>query len=161
MKFISGNIFDSECQTLVCPVNTVGVMGKGLALEFKRRWPEVDNYYRRLYKMEAMVTGSLWDISISEKRRVLLFPTKTTWREPSKLIYIQWGLSDFAHAPWSYGVKSIAFPALGCGLGGLDWNDVKPLMERYLSQLSIPVEVYLPERKHDGKHSHCANVPKS
>ncbi len=143
-----GDIFTSEAQCLVNPVNTVGVMGKGLALEFKRRYPRMFRVYKTLCEKGLLTIGFPWAwTSAADGSYILLFPTKRHWRGPSLESYIEIGLRSFAERvttnKFIYPIYSIAFPALGCGLGGLDFEtQVKPLMEQYLSDLLIDVEVY-------------------
>lgn len=142
IHYVSGNIFDSPAQTLVNPVNTVGVMGKGLALEFKKRYPKMFEEYKKQCRDGWLYVGSfmLWR---AKDHFVLNFPTKKHWKDPSSLIYVEAGLLSFVNEYESYGVSSIAFPKLGCGNGGLDWKAVKPVMERYLQELPIDVYIYI------------------
>lgn len=137
----SSNLFDSPAQTLVNPVNTVGVMGKGLALAFKHRYPEMFTTYRRLCQAQQLTVGKLWLFKTDDKW-VLNFPTKRNWRNPSELAFIEAGLQKFVATYQERRIQSIAFPQLGVGNGGLDWaNDVQPLMKRYLHPL--PIDVYI------------------
>lgn len=142
IHYVSGNIFDSPAQTLVNPVNTVGVMGKGLALEFKKRYPRMFDEYKKQCRDGWLYVGSfmLWR---AKDHFVLNFPTKKHWKDPSSLIYVEAGLLSFVNKYESYGVSSIAFPKLGCGNGGLDWKAVKSVMERYLQELPIDVYIYI------------------
>ena len=132
IKYSTGDIFDAPSDILVCPVNTVGVMGKGLALQFKWRYPLMFQSYRVACRNNTLRIGRPW----LWESRVLCFPTKRHWREPSHIAIIESGLRHMCVE------GSIAFPRLGCGLGGLDWKDVKPLMESYLSQLQAEVLIY-------------------
>lgn len=143
----TGNIFDADVLCLVNPVNTVGVMGKGLALAFKQQYPRMFRAYQTLCKYDMLTIGNPWMWSSSFGEFVLLFPTKVHWRAPSLTRYIGDGLCSFAdkvhRGVYKYPIESIAFPALGCGLGGLDFEtQVKPLFEMYLADLPIRVEVY-------------------
>lgn len=133
-----GDLLKSNAQVLVNPVNTVGVMGKGLALAFRELYPEMYNNYVTLCK-NGFHTGQLfiW------RGKVLLFPTKEHWRNSSKYEYIEQGLKKFVANYARLGINSIAFPKLGCGCGGLKWSEVKPLMEQYLGQLPITVYIYV------------------
>lgn len=142
IHYVSGNIFDSPAQTLVNPVNTVGVMGKGLALEFRRRYPNMFDEYKNQCRDEWLHVGDLM-LWRAKDHFVLNFPTKKHWKDPSSLIYVEAGLLSFVNKYESYGVSSIAFPKLGCGNGGLDWKAVKPVMERYLQELPIDVYIYI------------------
>lgn len=147
IKFVYGNIFDSQAQTLVNPVNTVGVMGAGLAKQFRMRFPGLFDVYRSACASGQLSIGTLHLYQPSSLPWVLNFPTKVHWRKPSLLQYIRRGLQVFAEQSQSLGIQSIAFPPLGCGLGGLFWREVKLLMEHFLKTLEIPVVVYLPRRR--------------
>lgn len=140
IHYVSGNIFDSPAQTLVNPVNTVGVMGKGLALEFKKRYPRMFEEYKKKCDSGEFKPGQLmlWK---GEDHWILNFPTKTDWRHQSDLGYIEDGMKEFTKKYSDYGITSVAFPKLGCGNGGLLWREVKPLMRDYLRDL--PIDVYL------------------
>lgn len=143
--YVKGDMFESPAQVLVNTVNTVGVMGKGIALDFKRLFPEMFEEYRQLCEMRKLSIGTLW-LYKTPNKWVLNFPTKKHWREPSRLEYIEAGLKKFAGSYARMGIHSIAFPALGCGNGQLDFStQVQPLMERYLRNLPVDVFIY-PER---------------
>ncbi|HED03844.1 MAG TPA: hypothetical protein ENI60_03645 [Candidatus Fraserbacteria bacterium] len=140
--YVSGNIFQAPAQVLVNTVNTVGVMGKGVAYDFKRLFPEMFKQYRQLCEQGKLKIGTLW-LYKSANKWVLNFPTKQHWRNPSRLEYIGTGLGKFVATYTKLGIQSIAFPPLGCGNGGLDFQkDVQPLMHEYLSRLPIDVFVY-------------------
>ncbi|WP_370677136.1 macro domain-containing protein [Pleomorphomonas sp. PLEO] len=141
MTYVRTSLFDSPAQTLVNTVNVVGVMGKGIALEFKERYPDMFRAYKKLCDSHSLDIGKLhlWRAS---DHWVLNFPTKTTWRQPSKLEYIEAGLEVFQRSYKAMGIASVSFPPLGCGNGNLDWRDVRPLMERYLARIEIPVYVH-------------------
>ena len=138
-----GDIFESEAQVLVNPVNTVGVMGKGLALAFKQRYPEMFKKYQVVCSKGLLDIGKLQLVK-ENKKIILNFPTKKDWREPSKIEYVEEGLYKFLSLYKDKGIKSIAFPKIGAGLGGLNWEtEVKPLMEEYCSNLEdIMIEIY-------------------
>ncbi len=138
---MESSLFDSPAQTLVNTVNTVGVMGKGIAKHFKTRFPEMFKDYKTLCDTGSLEIGRL-QIWRGENRWVLNFPTKTTWRQPSKLPYVEAGLLKFVDSYRSLGIASVSFPPLGCGNGNLDWEQVKPLMEHYLRKVSIPVYIH-------------------
>ncbi len=150
LTYMQGNIFDSQMRCLVNPVNTVGVMGRGLALEFKRRYPKMFEEYQMLCDNKQLIVGNphLWiGTAVSS---IILFPTKKHWRQPSKELYIKGGLRVIAQAiragtlSMFHPIDGIAFPAIGCGLGGLDFEtQVRPYMEQYLADLPIDVEVYI------------------
>lgn len=141
IKYIEGDLFSSPAQTIVNTVNTVGVMGKGVALAFKQKYPEMFKAYQRVCDDNLLDVGKLmlWH---GLDHWVLLFPTKKNWRNPSRIEYIEAGLKKFVDSYSLKGINSIAFPRLGCGNGGLDWNNVKPLMEQYLSNISIPIYIH-------------------
>ncbi len=142
--YTKNSIFASLAQTLVNPVNCSGVMGKGLAAEFKRYYPAVYEEYRQVCLDGALVIGSVHVYKVSDDRIILNFPTKRHWSNPSFITDIQCGLKCFVLRYKQFGITSVAFPKLGCGNGGLYWNsDVKPLMEHYLQDLPIPVYIHV------------------
>lgn len=142
IEYIEGDIFDSPAQVIVNTVNTVGVMGKGLALSFKKRYPDMFENYKKVCEKHQLSIGKLM-LHQEADHWILLFPTKENWRNPSKLEYIEKGLMKFVSTYTEKHITSIAFPKLGCGNGELDWNLVRPLMERYLKPLPIDVYIYL------------------
>ena len=140
-----GDIFKSEMDVLVNPVNCVGVMGKGLALEFKKRYPQMFKFYQKCCADKIIYPGNpcFWRGDAD----IILFPTKLHWREKSDMFCITQGLDTLINnykEYWQWGFRSIAFPALGCGLGGLDWSEVAGIMVSKLVTLSIDVEIYEP-----------------
>lgn len=144
--YVEGNLFNSPAQTLVNTVNTMGIMGRGVALEFKRLFPEMYAQYRTLCEQGKFKIGMLW-LYRSPNKLILNFPTKIHWRNPSKLEYIEAGLQKFVETYSEMGIHSIAFPPLGCGNGQLDFaTQVQPLMRRYLGSLPIDVFIY-PEKE--------------
>lgn len=145
----TANLFTSGCAMLVCPVNTVGVMGGGLAYAFRRKFPGLEAYYRSLCQTKEIRIGRCGIYWASRGPAVLLFPTKLYWRDPSTLHFIVEGLMHFAACVPSTGVESVAMPALGCGLGGLMWEEVYPLIEQYCANLPIDMRCYPP---HEGVH---------
>lgn len=146
--YVQGDIFQSPAHVLVNTVNTVGVMGKGIALQFKRMFPEMFDQYRHLCETNQLNIGTLW-LYKTPNKWVLNFPTKTHWRQPSKIEYIEAGLKKFVQTYHELNIHSIAFPPLGCGNGQLDFeSQVKPLMEQYLRNLPIDTFIY-PHRHSD------------
>lgn len=142
LKYTDISLFDSPAQTLVNTVNTVGVMGKGIALEFKRRYPEMFKRYKELCEKRQLDIGKLY-VYRTDHHWVLNFPTKKHWRRPSEPEFIEKGLQKFVAAYTSQGIISASFPQLGCGNGGLDWDGVvRPMMEKYLGKLPIPIYVH-------------------
>ena len=147
ITFKKGNIFDSKCQTLVNTVNCKGVMGKGLALQFKEQYPEMFEEYKLACEKKKILEGGdmwIWKFNdMFEPRKILCFATKEDWRNPSKIEWIEKGLRLFSYHYKLMGIKSIAWPKLGCTNGGLNWEkDVKPLMIKYLENIDIECEIY-------------------
>jgi O-acetyl-ADP-ribose deacetylase (regulator of RNase III) len=141
LVYLESDLFTSPAQTLVNTVNTEGVMGKGVAKTFKQKYPEMFAEYKRLCDRKELRIGTLM-LWRGADHWILNFPTKTTWRLPSRLSYVEEGLKKFVDTHEDLGITSISFPPLGCGNGNLDWKNVKPLMERYLRDLSIPIYVH-------------------
>lgn len=139
-----GSIFDAPVRALVNPVNTEGIMGKGLALEFRTRFPEAYASYRQACQRGELSTGRLHDYWAPDGRRIIHFTTKTAWRSPSRIEYIDAGLPALVDFVRMNAIESIAIPALGCGLGGLSWHVVKPKIEKAFGDLANGyVEVWL------------------
>jgi O-acetyl-ADP-ribose deacetylase (regulator of RNase III)/uncharacterized protein YwgA len=145
VKALIGNLFESDAQTLVNTVNCVGVMGKGVALEFKKRFPAMFADYVDRCERKRVRLGEpyLYEDQLSGMR-VVNFPTKDHWRSPSRLSEIERGLDYFVKHYAQWGIKSVAMPPLGCGNGGLEWSEVGPLIYRKVRALPIEVEVYAP-----------------
>lgn len=148
IEYRTGNIFDCDAQAIVNPVNTVGVMGKGLALQFKKRFPENFAAYKSACKSGELRIGKNYLFEEAAKdgsvRVVVNFPTKAHWRSPSKMEYIESGLEDLVTEIAEWEIKSIAIPALGAGLGGLNWVAVKDLIEEKLGDLDVSIFIYEP-----------------
>ncbi len=141
ITYVDFSLFDSPAKVLVNTVNTVGVMGKGIAKEFKGIYPDMFDEYQQLCEDGALDIGKLWVYKTSHKW-VLNFPTKKHWRIPSKPEYLKAGLQKFVQVYKEARITSISFPQLGCGNGELDWEtQSKPLMEEYLSKL--PIEIFI------------------
>ena len=142
---VTGDILDSRCQTLVCPVNVVGVMGKGLALDTANRYKGLLYQYRKACSAGDLTIDKLWVYRVSEKRQILCFPTKEHWRYPSKVEWIEHNLKTLAQDYEALGIISLAMPKIGSGLGKLNWEtEIRPLVYQYLKDLPIPVVVYGP-----------------
>ena len=171
ISLIRGDMFFSNLQTLTVSVNLQGIMGKGLASRAKYQFPDVYVAYQDacrakkvragrpyLYKREASLDQELADLNspLSTPNAVkwfLLFATKRRWQENSRLEDIEGGLDWVKRNFAKEGIQSLAMPALGCGLGRLDWKDVGPVMCRFLHEMGIPVAIYLPhERKIDPQY---------
>jgi O-acetyl-ADP-ribose deacetylase (regulator of RNase III) len=144
ITYVASDLYTSPAQVLVNTVNTQGVMGKGVAAEFKRIYPKMFEQYRDLCERKEIDIGILW-IYKTPRKWILNFPTKKHWRNPSRPEYIEAGLKKFYNQFAEVSINSIAFPALGCGNGGLDWQTtVKPLMEKYLNRIPIDIFIHLP-----------------
>ena len=130
-----GNILDSDAEILTNTVNCVGVMSKGIALQFKQRYPEMFADYVIRCKRGEVRPGAPYLYG-----RILNFPTKDHWKQPSKLEWIDSGLEWLSQQEF----ESIAIPPLGCGLGGLRWPDVVALIKRHLSDSTMEIHVYAP-----------------
>lgn len=155
LHFISTSLLEANSQTVVNTVNTVGVMGKGLAKHFGDKYPNMFKEYKRYCTNGDLDIGKLW-LWKEDDQWILNFPTKKHWRNPSKLQYIELGLKKFVDKYEEKGITEISFPRLGCGNGGLDWQDVRPLMEKYLAKL--PITVYIHDFQADiGAPEH--NIP--
>jgi len=141
----TGNVLEDPAQAIVIPVNTVGTMGKGLALQAARRYPVLLTYYRKAWHAGLLSVGKVLVLNLSNCPRFVIFPTKAHWRSPSRLEYIETGLQALALKIRLWDLHSIAIPALGCGLGGLDWNIVRPTIEAALGDLPIHVRLYAPQ----------------
>lgn len=141
MKLAKGNIFESECQTIAIPVNCVGVMGKGLALQFKQRRPNTFTLYQQLCREGKLRPGKPVIIKGNEKW-VVLFPTKNDWRNPSQMQWIVDGLEFVKQSIERWGITSIAIPPLGAGLGGLNEGDVRRTVFHILKD--VEGEYYAP-----------------
>jgi O-acetyl-ADP-ribose deacetylase (regulator of RNase III)/uncharacterized protein YwgA len=144
MKILIGDILKSEAQTLVNTVNCVGVMGKGIALEFKRRFPEMyEDYVNRCNRKEVRV-GVPYLFKTLLPPQIINFPTKTDWRAFSSISDIENGLDYLVNHYREWGVTSLAVPPLGCGSGQLEWEEVGPVMYDRLKTMDIPIELYAP-----------------
>lgn len=142
ITYVLGDLFTSPASVLVNTVNTVGVMGKGIAKDFKAYFPAMFTEYQRLCEAGELTIGSLYLYRTLHKS-VLNFPTKRHWRQKSRLDDVEAGLRTFVDSYAEFGITDIAFPQLGCGNGELDWEtQVQPLMERYLAPLPITVYIY-------------------
>jgi uncharacterized protein YwgA/O-acetyl-ADP-ribose deacetylase (regulator of RNase III) len=144
VKIIISDIFKSQAQTLVNTVNCVGIMGKGLALEFKKRFPDMFKDYSARCKRGEVQLGMPYLFKRLAPPWILLFPTKQDWRSVSRLSDIEAGLCYLQSKYKEWGITSIAVPPLGCGLGELEWDIVGRTLYCHLENLEIPVELYAP-----------------
>lgn len=148
MKYIHGNLFDSQAEVIVNAVNTVGVMGKGIALDFKEKYPSNMAAYKQACTDGVVQIGKVFPVSVTESNSVVWvvnFPTKMHWKGKSDIEWIKAGLVDLKRFIKSYNIKSIAIPPLGAGHGGLSWSEVKKCIENELSSLTdVVIEIYEP-----------------
>jgi O-acetyl-ADP-ribose deacetylase (regulator of RNase III) len=136
-----GNIFSTNCQTIVNTINCEGVMGAGIALEFRLRYPEMFRKYQYLCESGKIDIGTLWIYKTANKN-ILNFPTKRGWRYPTKIEYIELGLKKFLQTYKEKNITSIAFPLLGAGKGGIEVQKTLDIMQKYLSKTDIPIEIW-------------------
>jgi len=144
IRVLIGDIFESKAEVLVNTVNTVGVMGKGIALGFRKRFPEMYDDYVRRCEQKSVSLGQPYLYRRLVAPHIVNFPTKDHWRSVSKLSDIIKGLAYLKDHIGEWGVRSLAVPPLGCGEGQLDWRVVGPTLFRALSHLNRPVELYAP-----------------
>ena len=146
IQILEGNLLDADVEAYVNPVNCVGVMGKGLALQMKKAFRLNFDYYARACATEELSIGQVYisetKLQKSNPKYIINFPTKNHWREHSKLAYITEGLKSLERRIEELNIKSIAIPALGCGLGGLEWSQVLPKIEEVFLRLPA-IEVFL------------------
>lgn len=147
-----GNLLEAKVEALVNTVNSVGVMGKGIALQFRQAYPENYKRYKKACEQGEVVTGKMYvfdrgalNLGPGEPRYIINFPTKQHWRGKSKMAFIEDGLTALVEEVRQRGIRSIAIPPLGCGNGGLDWNDVRPRIEAAFAELpNVHVLLYEP-----------------
>jgi O-acetyl-ADP-ribose deacetylase (regulator of RNase III) len=148
IKYITGNIFESKAEALVNTVNTIGVMGKGVALQFKKAYPNNFKAYADACRKKEIGVGKLFvtkDSNLnSGEKYIINFPTKTDWRKPSEYSYIESGLDDLIRVLNEKNIKSVAIPPLGAGNGGLEWEKVKKIIEQKLANVDVEIIVYQP-----------------
>ena len=154
-------MFDIPADIPINTVNCVGVMGIGVALEFKKRFPKMFKAYKRECKDKNIKPGKphvwLHWYALNYKKLIIInFPTKIHWRNPSKYSYIELGLIWLAKflKDYDYGEVKVTLPALGCGHGGLNWNKVKLLIEKYLGELEVVIYVFEPSNSRNMKNIH-------
>jgi O-acetyl-ADP-ribose deacetylase (regulator of RNase III) len=155
ITYINKNILESEAEALVNTVNTVGIMGKGIALQFKEKFLLNFKLYQKACKNNDVKTGKMFVTEtgyLTNPKYIINFPTKKDWRGNSKIEFIAEGLNDLVKVIEEKNITSITLPPLGCGNGGLDWNDVKPLMEEKLKLISEKINIEIIE---PGHHSYA------
>ncbi len=157
IEYQTGDVLKADVQALVNTVNCVGVMGKGIALQFKQKFPENFREYKKVCDRGDLEPGRLFVFDrgelFEEKQEpqyVINFPTKTHWRKPSRLEYIEQGMDALVEEVQQRDIESIAIPPLGCGNGGLDWEDVGAIIERHMEALpDVRVVLYPPGHEPD------------
>ena len=147
MHTVQGDIFNAKTEAIVNPVNCVGVMGKGLALAFKQRYPNNYAAYRKACQTHELQIGRIFTYRLKgdgegKLHYIINFPTKDHWRDASKVSYIEQGLDALARTIEEIPIHSIAIPPLGCGLGGLSWDIVRPLVIKRLESLDCAINLY-------------------
>ena len=163
VRFTKGNILDAETEAIVNTVNTVGVMGKGIALMFKQAYPDNFQQYSIAVKRNEIGIGRVLPVetgNLMGPKWILNFPTKKHWRQPSQLEWIESGLHDLTRTIERLGIRSVAVPPLGCGAGGLEWDSVRPMIERILGDVQdLDVVIYEPTQTYQNT-SRTAGVEK-
>jgi len=144
MKILVGDILKSKAQTLINTVNCVGIMGKGIALEFKKRFPEMFKDYVERCDRKEVKPGVPYLYRSLFPPQIVNFPTKDHWKSVSRISDIELGLQHLLRNYKEWGITSLAVPPLGCGNGQLEWRAVGPLIYRYIKHMDIPVEMYAP-----------------
>ena len=148
IEYRSGNILEEDVEALVNTVNCVGIMGRGIALQFKKAFPENFKAYVEACRQNLVKPGKLFLYETGQSiqpRYILNFPTKRHWRSGSRMEDIDAGLKDLAEIVRTRNIRSIALPPLGCGLGGLDWNEVGSRIEEVMEVLAdVQTIVYEP-----------------
>jgi O-acetyl-ADP-ribose deacetylase (regulator of RNase III) len=138
VKLATGNLLEADAEALVNTVNTEGVMGKGIALQFKKKFPEMYEAYRRACEAGEVEPGRMHVFERKDMlnpRFIINFPTKRHWRSPARMEDLESGLRALVSEIKKRNIRSVAVPPLGCGNGGLDWSIVRPTIERALSEL--------------------------
>lgn len=148
IKYTTGNLLDAHADALVNTVNEIGVMGKGVALQFKEAFPDAARDYVDAAKRGEVHVGLMFvstTRALQGTKWIIHFPTKRHWRHASKIEWVREGLGDLRRVIVDLGIQSVALPPLGCGNGGLDWQDVRPLIEQKLGDLEgVSVLVFEP-----------------
>lgn len=154
IEFRKDNLLGANAEALVNTVNTVGVMGKGIALQFKKKFPGNFKAYERACKNEEVHVGKMFTVSLdslTNPKYIINFPTKEHWKGKSRIEYVRNGLEDLLQEIERLGIHSIALPPLGCGNGGLDWeSEVRPLIEATFDQIpEVRVQAFVPHMNND------------
>ena len=149
IELIRGDILKQDVEALVNTVNCVGVMGRGIALQFRKRFPENFRFYEAACKRDEVHPGRVLVFDthqLTNPRYIINFPTKRHWRDKSRMVDIESGLEDLVAEIKRRGIWSVAVPALGCGLGGLEWSEVRPRIEKaFVSLPDVHVCLFEPQ----------------
>ncbi len=147
IRYAQGNLLEAEVEALVNTVNTVGIMGKGIALMFKEAFPENFRLYAAACKQNEVAVGRMFVTErsgLSGPRWIINFPTKRHWRDRTQMEWLRSGLEDLKRILHELSIRSVALPPLGCGNGGLEWSAVRPLIEKALADLPVEIVVFGP-----------------
>ncbi|MCE1247625.1 MAG: macro domain-containing protein [Firmicutes bacterium] len=142
IKLIKGNLPDSQCQALINEINCDGIIGGGVQLEFRYRYPEIFRFYKHACENGKVIPGKLDFYYANDRKTIINFPTKNHSRQPADINYIKKGLEQFVGAYKDRGIKSAAFPRLGTDNDELQWDEVKKVMYKYLKGLNIKIFIY-------------------
>lgn len=149
IHYKTGDLFEAQTEAIINTVNTVGIMGKGIALQFKQRFPENFEVYKQLCEEKKLDVGQLLITQNNSLffKYIINFPTKKHWKQPSQYDYIENGLAELVKKIKELNIKSVAMPPLGAGNGKLDWEKVKPIIEKHLAVLpDVVFYVYEPQK---------------
>ncbi|MDV0445483.1 hypothetical protein MmiAt1_10630 [Methanimicrococcus sp. At1] len=160
IQYTTGNILESDADFLVNTVNCEGYMGKGIAYQFKLQYPENNNDYVKACRNGSLHIGTLHYFEENGKM-IINFPTKDKWRENSRIEFIESGLKELVILIQKLNIKSIAIPPLGSGNGGLNWNDVKIVIEKYLSDIDSDIFIYEPSQNYVSQPKAAPNLSAS
>jgi len=163
IEYKQGDLLASNTEAIVNTVNCVGIMGRGIALQFKRKYPNNHKHYQDACKRGKVIPGKMFIFetnSIVNPKYIINFPTKRHWRGASRMEDIEAGLMDLADVIRLLNIKSIALPPLGCGLGGLDWSDVKFRLEDTFQNITgVNIEIFVPKAPSAENMAHNRTVP--
>ena len=144
-----GNIFEADTQGIVNPVNCMGVMGAGLAKKFAQFYPNMEKEYKAICHADKLKVGQIfmWTIDAHDGLRYIFnLPTKVHWKDPSKMQYIRHGVTELIRLMSEHEISSVAIPAIGCGLGGLKWDDVfKEIVHQFQRETDKTVWLFPPK----------------
>jgi O-acetyl-ADP-ribose deacetylase (regulator of RNase III) len=155
IRFTTGNLLDAETEAIVNTVNTVGVMGKGIALQFREAFPDNYQAYTKACNARAVHIGKVFvteNLALTGPKYIINFPTKKHWRHPSRIEYVSSGLRDLRRVVEEKKIRSVALPPLGCGNGGLEWAQVRAEIEKTLGGLQgVDIVVYQPTESYQNE----------